>query len=1002
MKKVVLLCLFLWFSPNIHAQTCTTASCTAATCNRNDVLAALPAPGNTNTTVTVTVPSGTCLWTSPPGPLVYGAPSTLTTLTVQGQTNCTGSGDPASNNLSCADNTVIVDNAGGGAAQLLFIAARGAVNSTNTSLRITGFTFNSGTAGSRGNGRLNVSAGGGNVRVDHNHFNDVPGTNGQTNPLYVGDCSRGVVDHNIFNSNGLSGFSIAVYNGNGCGGKPNNDYTWSIATGFGTSDFLYVEQNLFTDPSVSGAAQANDCIFGGKQAWRFNTQTNGAHIQTHPTLGGGNSRGCRATEYYGNTLSVGGPTCTSTPCGVNTGFFFSSGPAMFWGNTFTYLTGPNGTLNSLVQFTDCRSPAGSTRCGYGTLNPPNGWGACDGTSAWDGNVGNGLNNGYPCIDQTSRGQGDLLSGNFPSKCDQTLGCSTFNGQWPNQKLEPMYYFLNAAPSSLFPGGVFSSGGGAKINVDWYQSSDPASGTDCTGFTGATGVGCGARASRPATCTTGVAWWSTDQGSWNSSGNGFGQGVLDICTATNTWTNASYTPYTYPHPLDTTPGVTTQPTISPVSGTVTLSVTISHASSGNIGTVTCYNTTGSPATAGNGSSCAGGSTLYTGAISVTSPETLYAVDGINGSTDSAIVTGTYTLAVATPPTISPKNGTAPLTATVTDTGSFSIMCYSLTSQPAINQSATCPGGSTAILSGGTVSITVAETLYVTAGGTSFADGPSQATYSASSCPLNLAIGPMTICNAADHDTSGTTTSTVSFNPTAGNGVFVFGQFCGASAACHTVPTQTATIGDNINNPESCFVQAPHSPYSFANVNVPDYETIYAWYCPSIPSGVTSVTMTTSATAYAVEIDPVEIKTGTIAMSGYFENVDQTQNSGNIANTTAAVSTSGPTVNTNDIVFAMLFNCGASIPATVGTGYTGIIVNPSGSPGTVIEATSVSAPGVQTATTTWSSGSANSACNLSTGGSNDTWVGFIVPMRTVTSVPITTVTTSGGSISGASTH
>jgi hypothetical protein len=47
----------------------------------------------------------------------------------------------------------------------------------------------------------------------------------------------------------------------------------------------------------------------------------------------------------------------------------------------------------------------------------------------------------------------------------------------------------------------------------------------------------------------VAYWSTDQGgSWNS-GNGSGSdGTLDICSSQNTWTNAAYTPYQYPHPL----------------------------------------------------------------------------------------------------------------------------------------------------------------------------------------------------------------------------------------------------------------------------------------------------------------------------------------------------------------------------------------------------------------------------------------------------------------------
>lgn len=1000
MKRFLLLSVLFLVAPSLHAQTCTTASCTATTCNRNDVLAALPAPGNTNTNVTVTVPSGTCLWTSQ---LVYGAPSTLSgTLTVQGQTNCTGSGDPASNNLACTDNTIIQDNdTNGNDNQIMLLA------NDHGTLRVTGFSFQRGTGSTKNNAILVVRALTA-ARVDHNRFNQDTGSSGSSNQLQPIGCTNGVADHNIFqNTNGVSGFSLTPYNGQNCGGTDSmpGDHVWNQATSFGGSSFFFAEQNKFANGSDVPASQASDCIAGGKQVFRFNTFSNAGHFQTHPT-GAAGFRGCRATELYKNV----GTYTTSTNTGMPF-FFFSSGPAIVWGNTI-----PLGYVYA-VAFHDCRQTG--PNCGYTQQTPPAGWGYATGTSGWDGNVGNGLGGtdsaAYPAVDQPDYGVGDLLSGSFPTRCNSTLGSGTpggcgsgvFTGAYPRQASEPLYYWLNAytpcgANCTTTDPVVSYNGKLWTQNVDYYVSSDKNSGADCNGFTGATGVGCGTRASRPATCTTGVAWWSTDQGSWNTSGNGAGNGVLDKCTATNTWTNASYTPYTYPHPLDTTPGVTTQPTISPVSGTVTLSVTISHASSGNIGTVTCYNTTGSPATAGNGTSCAGGSTLYTGAISVTSPETLYAVDGINGDTDSAIVTGTYTLPVATPPTISPKNGTVPLTATVTDTGSFSIMCYSLTAQPAINQSATCPGGTTTISSGGTVSITVAETLYVTAGGTGFSDGPSQATYTASSCPLNLAIGPMTICNAADHDTNATTTSTVAFNPTAGNGVFVFGQFCGASAACHTAPTQTATIGDNINNPESCFVQAPHSPYAFANVNVPDYETIYAWYCPSIPSGVTSITMTTSATAYAVEIDPVEIQTGSIAMSGYFENVDQTQNSGNIANTTAAVSTSGPTVNTNDVVFAMLFTCGASIPATVGTGYTGIIVNPSGTPGTVIEATSVAAPGVQTATTTWSSGSANSACNLGTGGSNDTWVGFIVPMRTVTSVPITTVTTSGGSISGAGTH
>ncbi|MGI0100953.1 MAG: hypothetical protein ACREBH_04540 [Candidatus Micrarchaeaceae archaeon] len=66
-----------------------------------------------------------------------------------------------------------------------------------------------------------------------------------------------------------------------------------------------------------------------------------------------------------------------------------------------------------------------------------------------------------------------------------------------------------------------------------------------------GTGWGPLADRPASCTPNVGYWATDQGNWNKSGNGFGQGELFVCTSPNTWT-LYYEPYTYPYPLAVAP------------------------------------------------------------------------------------------------------------------------------------------------------------------------------------------------------------------------------------------------------------------------------------------------------------------------------------------------------------------------------------------------------------------------------------------------------------------
>jgi hypothetical protein len=172
------------------------------------------------------------------------------------------------------------------------------------------------------------------------------------------------------------------------------------------------------------------------------------------------------------------------------------------------------------------------------------WNSCDGTSPYDQSPWSTTSH---CVDQPGRGSDLLLQGATP------VLQSTGLAGWPNPALDPVY----EAGEQMTAGGlgspvaVASNGSSTRVlaNRDYYAEVSQSAQTSATSpFNGTVGTGYGALANRPTTCTTGVGYWATDQGSWNQSGSG-GQGQLFICTSTDTWT-LHYTPYTYPHPLTT--------------------------------------------------------------------------------------------------------------------------------------------------------------------------------------------------------------------------------------------------------------------------------------------------------------------------------------------------------------------------------------------------------------------------------------------------------------------
>ena len=411
--------------------------------------------------------------------------------------------------------------------------------------RVTGMTINpSGSTAEYGSITINGNNSA-TFRFDHNHVNDTVGGDHTMQP----DAVVGVFDHNFFDSTNSANLFFIQPTNDGTDGESNA--IWTTAEGFGGNTFLVVENNFFQN-----GAFLFDCDFGGKITFRFNAGYYGTRIQTHGTGSGAQRRGCRDMEIYENTF-----TFSNSPNSNSFSFLvdYESGPLMFWGNTMTAFV-------TMLREQEVRANADT----YGQTATPSGWGYCgtsyNGTgSNWDQNSPSST--GYACIDQVGRGQGQLLTGSFPSLVNNSTGTIA----WPNQTLVPTYSWMNTQNTNSYATNHFfgteESPARVTENVDYYN---PYPNVDHAGsFTGAGGTGYGTLASRPSTCTIGVAYWATDQGSWNVSGSG-GQGMLYVCTATNTWT-AYYTPYTYPDPLESGSGTST----SSVAGVTMKGVTVNR-------------------------------------------------------------------------------------------------------------------------------------------------------------------------------------------------------------------------------------------------------------------------------------------------------------------------------------------------------------------------------------------------------------------------------------------
>jgi hypothetical protein len=217
--------------------------------------------------------------------------------------------------------TIIKDNVPNGSLIGIRLAA-------NKLTRITGIEFQNGGRTSYYNGVVTVAGSntnGSQFRMDHCKWGvDVNGA-----PIF--DTVIGVIDHNTFiRRGGEDGHCFWVF-GTHWNGSGNGDGSWPAPTNFGSSQFLFFEDNTFTSTHPSYLISLCDAYDGARFVLRHNTIT-GFTFQNHGTESSGRRRGTRATEFYNNYCDgknlnqfVGGSRSGSQVIHDNTCVNFSGG-----------------------------------------------------------------------------------------------------------------------------------------------------------------------------------------------------------------------------------------------------------------------------------------------------------------------------------------------------------------------------------------------------------------------------------------------------------------------------------------------------------------------------------------------------------------------------------------------------------------------------------------------------------------------------------------------------
>jgi len=396
-----------------------------------------------------------------------------------------------------------------------------------------------GVGASHYDGMIRVSGTSSPFRIDHMKFTRM---RSKGIVLAHDSCSRGVIDHNEFN--GSFKIGVEVHHGD-CNGGAFGDGPWATASDFSGSlvDYVVIEDNTFNDSFADAGPGAIDMFDGSRVIFRHNTLKD---LTGHGTDSSQRRRGQRIAIIHNNTF-------VPTKANVDSAIIYRGGTGLNYSNTFRKLgpslyyknypiklqnfrdvdrfrpfgvcagygrwdnndgivyvsgTATSGSVAGALEDAtkDFTTACAGGNCGkgdYSIHNITKGWGSSIASvtattvanhpsayrqpRAWSAGDSYEILKAYPCLDQVGRGAGDLLRGRPP----KPVG-------WPDQALEPVYSFNNVNENNSSAKEARAATIHINANRDFFN--------EVAGFDGSAGVGIGALASAPETCTDYTGWF----------------------------------------------------------------------------------------------------------------------------------------------------------------------------------------------------------------------------------------------------------------------------------------------------------------------------------------------------------------------------------------------------------------------------------------------------------------------------------------------------------------